>query len=685
MGLSARLITYLIDNYHHIFMNRSPEIQFMKKDNIFIVKCASIEQIILKLIDIYYDEPEFPQLIAQFHPYFTTIQELFHRLVAYWSLGKQPYEVRLRARILSILRIFLSKHYLSSYPDLLPLHEDISSFVNANLASITSPAEQRLLNSLLEALAQADPRFFKVIDNHSDHLVEGLPTELLPADSRVKLTTTTWLASAKALLQSSPQSTLESVPNLHLSQQQIESLTESMKDNNHLRVLKLHQGFFRNADSSLRCLLIGFGSILQSLHLLDLSRNAISVLPEEWAHLVCIRELNLSHNSLSSLHTTQSIRNPLLTVLDVSFNKLKEVPDIVRHLPSLLRLDVRNNKITTLPQHLAALPNLRELLCANNPIKNVPKELLISSNDPEQIQLATLGLLTTLKPRPVHSEYVQIAPASSGSIPPKKPVESSFQFKLTATSPSYLAQQLCMFEHGLFSKIPLNEILHKNFHKRSKSPNWQAAVSQFNSWSLWVCAEVTRHTTSLSKRIEALSRFIRVAEVCLEYRNFNTSYALVAGMKLSPISRLKLTWAGLNRKIQVKWERLEELFSIEGNHKNYREALQTSTPPLIPYLGLYSKDLIQIEDPIPLLISSSKGSGGAGGPGAGSVLHAGSLINLAKLRLLWDIVRKISKFQETSYRFSYDQSIVHYLHELSPPSEEESFKRSLICEPRVGH
>ena len=592
--------------------------------------------------------------------------------------------------------MLLSRDYLRVYPDLVPFRTRVSAFVASNAPLLSSVNEQRLLASLMDPF---DP---KTISGNRLGLISSsevpfcslsslIPTTESSIDavessppvepSRGKPTAVAWLASAKSQLESPAVVHLESHPNLHLSQAQIELLSNSLKENTHLKVLKLSDGFFRSPDSTVRTLLLGFGSCVDSLQAIDLSRNSIGCLPDEWIHLLCIKELALSYNNLSGLPVPHPIRSASISVLDISHNRFKDVPDVVRLLSSLSRLDIRNNKISILPQFLINLPELSELLCSGNPIKNVPRELLVTSEDIQQVQMATVGLLTYLKPRSAHSEYVQLGnnprPAQKGGFQ-----DQPARVKILSISPEMIAQQLCLLDHTAFSRIPICELLQKNFHKKSKSPNWQAAVAQFNKWSLWVCSEITRHTKSLSKRVETLSLLIRVADSSLELRNFNAAYALVAGMKLSPISRLKLTWAGLNRKVQLKWERLEEVFSIEQNHKNYRDALVASSPPLIPYLGLYSKDLIQIEDPIPLFISAERGAGGAGGPGAGSILHSGTLVNLAKLRSIWEIVRKISKFQLSSYRFQYDKTVSCYLQDLSPLTEEESFEMSLLCESR---
>jgi hypothetical protein len=38
------------------------------------------------------------------------------------------------------------------------------------------------------------------------------------------------------------------------------------------------------------------------------------------------------------------------------------------------------------------------------------------------------------------------------------------------------------------------------------------------------------------------------------------------------------------------------MFDIDGNHKNLRRAFTESVPPMIPYIGLYGKLLLTLEE-----------------------------------------------------------------------------------------
>ena len=47
----------------------------------------------------------------------------------------------------------------------------------------------------------------------------------------------------------------------------------------------------------------------------------------------------------------------------------------------------------------------------------------------------------------------------------------------------------------------------------------------------------------LTQRVQVLKRFIDVIKECYELNNFFSTFTLVSGLNLSPVQRLKKTWA----------------------------------------------------------------------------------------------------------------------------------------------
>lgn len=86
----------------------------------------------------------------------------------------------------------------------------------------------------------------------------------------------------------------------------------------------------------------------------------------------------------------------------------------------------------------------------------------------------------------------------------------------------------------------------------------------------------------------------------------------MAGLQHSAVSRLKSSWEVRVRARGVAWltaraqkvskkegakvRRLQELFEMTSNFKNYREAARNARPPSVAYLGIFPKDIFAIEE-----------------------------------------------------------------------------------------
>lgn len=133
---------------------------------------------------------------------------------------------------------------------------------------------------------------------------------------------------------------------------------------------------------------------LQSLRVLNLSKNQISTLPKELGSLPNLRELILSQNALGKACLSkwtwldgESIERNL-QLLDISSNSLNTLPNQIGKLRALVTLKVNQNSLTNLPQSIGNLFNLRyldisenNLICLPGTMKNLRLGALdISSN-----------------------------------------------------------------------------------------------------------------------------------------------------------------------------------------------------------------------------------------------------------------------------------------------------------------
>ena len=97
-----------------------------------------------------------------------------------------------------------------------------------------------------------------------------------------------------------------------------------------------------------------------------------------------ITKLNLSTLSLTEVPRELLIYCPNLRELDLSENKLEELPDWIGEMTSLVALVVRGNRLSSLSPTIGNLSNLRHLSLSNNPLKTLPIEM---KNLSDELQL----------------------------------------------------------------------------------------------------------------------------------------------------------------------------------------------------------------------------------------------------------------------------------------------------------
>lgn len=107
-----------------------------------------------------------------------------------------------------------------------------------------------------------------------------------------------------------------------------------------------------------------------------------------------------------------------------------------------------------------------------------------------------------------------------------------------------LARQICIIDFEIFSKIQPKECLNQSWTKESrkeKAPNIYRLIQWFNSLSLFVGSEIVV-IKDLKARTKALKKIIELAKECRDLNDFNAVFALISGLNVSAIHRLRKTW-----------------------------------------------------------------------------------------------------------------------------------------------
>ncbi|GAB0097103.1 ras-GEF domain-containing family member 1B [Sergentomyia squamirostris] len=131
-----------------------------------------------------------------------------------------------------------------------------------------------------------------------------------------------------------------------------------------------------------------------------------------------------------------------------------------------------------------------------------------------------------------------------------------------------------------------------------KTRNLESYVQWFNRLSYLVATSIVRHGKK-KQRVRLMEYWIEAARECFNIGNFNSLMAIVAGLNMSPIARLKKTWA----KVQsAKFSILEHQMDPSSNFSSYRSTLKAAVwrscgatderqRIVIPFFSLLVKDL----------------------------------------------------------------------------------------------
>jgi len=217
-------------------------------------------------------------------------------------------------------------------------------------------------------------------------------------------------------------------------------------------------------------------------------------------------------------------------------------------------------------------------------------------------------------------------------------------------------------EYNLFINIKLTEFLERSWQTDTTNSLIYVMVNRFNHVAFWVATQIVSATSS--DRDAVLARFIEAAENCYQLHNFNTTMEILAGLSMSAVSRLKDTWEALPQTTVDSFKTLENIMKPIKNYQLYRDRLRelrSQGTPLLPYLGVYLKDITFIDENPSYL--------------------DGGLINFEKVELLGELLMEIEYYQQQTFSLSsVEQPIVNYLNCLQVMNEEELWEMSKKCQ-----
>jgi len=192
-------------------------------------------------------------------------------------------------------------------------------------------------------------------------------------------------------------------------------------------------------------------------------------------------------------------------------------------------------------------------------------------------------------------------------------------------------------------------IKHGIKKKEAEAENVAALVRRFNSMSKWV-SSIILGQQNLAIRTAILNQFILIAKHFKDHHNFNGMTEIVAGLSNSAITRLQKTWNAIPPNLKQTYDSLVELISPQSSYKIMRATLKESSPPTLPYIGIYLSDLTFIEEGNPNVVQDKT---------TGIML-----INFEKRNQVANVILEIQSYQQQCYYFQEEKKNSIFFHQI---------------------
>jgi len=161
-----------------------------------------------------------------------------------------------------------------------------------------------------------------------------------------------------------------------------------------------------------------------------------------------------------------------------------------------------------------------------------------------------------------------------------------------------------------FKKIPRIEFITGKWSKGDKANQAKNIINFtdcFNELGEYVATEIVSRL-KLKERKRTLKKFLNVAYESFLLNNFADSMAIFSGLQNVVVFRLAETWKSLDNKTKEIWEKLQEYFSNDTNFKFLKTKtldLVNKSVSCIPFIGIFQKELVYINDSMPTYLSQN--------------------------------------------------------------------------------
>ncbi|KAJ3215112.1 hypothetical protein HDU67_000816 [Dinochytrium kinnereticum] len=158
------------------------------------------------------------------------------------------------------------------------------------------------------------------------------------------------------------------------------------------------------------------------------------------------------------------------------------------------------------------------------------------------------------------------------------------------------AEQLTLIDFDFFRQIRPDAYLHLMHLPAKRESGGQNVALKVSSYT----ATLILREDSSKKKAKALKKFIKIARVCRDLNNFNTTFAIIYGLRRPAVAKQTSAWEQVPTKYLEIVKDLEHLMDPADGYSNFWAELKSTHPPAIPFFAAYIHDLLEIHHDIPI-------------------------------------------------------------------------------------
>ena len=382
---------------------------------------------------------------------------------------------------------------------------------------------------------------------------------------------------------------------------------------------------------------------------------------EQFKYFIPINNLvNKIFSAFNYYHETKKIDSTELllflnTLIYENFDIIKEVPKILNQLQDFyIKIKEIKWENQDIIQDLKSLDILLFKSFPNNGNKIEINEIIdaIQISEPKQNKC----LSETLN-------------GKTYDYPKKKNVKGNVKkvryFYVLNFKKEEIAQYLTCESYQLLSDIPDCELYNKNFARNDKdimAPHVKKIFDRYEKITYFIIEDICSYD-HVSERVDIIEKWIRVAFVCLELKNFNDLIMLnTLFCHYILKKKLKKTWSKLSKKTLNNLEKMNKICSGQKCYKKIRNEIFKCKGPYIPYIGILLKELTYIEEKNYILENNN--------------------INIKKLTELNKTISKFFEFKKYKYTFDKQKNL-EVLSNANPKSCDEIEGIIKLLEPKL--